>query len=385
MKSLLISGTYFPPQTGGISRMMEQICLALGPDRVVCLTGVRENAQDLRRLGRIKVYRRPLAFAQNKIIQGATLAFTFLEIILRYRPRVLQLASCQEGHLVLFLRRWFDVPFVIYAHGNEVLEAMHSKWEKPRLALKQASFVLANSKYTANLVQAMGVRPEAIKVIPLGCDIEKFQPLALDAKLRERLVGDRTAGPIVLTVGNLVERKGHDMIIRALPAISKEVPGVTYVIVGDGPYRKNLERLASSLGVGNHIVFAGRVTDEDLPKFYALSDVFAMPSRMRPGSNDVEGFGIVFLEASASGKPVVAGRSGGMEDAVLHGITGLLVDPADEEDIARTLVDLLTDDELRARLGKQGRDRVQKEYTWDIVGACVQAILAQAASERPRR
>lgn len=365
--------------------MMEEICLALGPDRVACLTGVRASPENPRRLGRIRVYRRPWAFAENRIMQAATLTFSFLEILLRDRPRVLQLCSCQEGYLGLLLQRWLDLPFVIYAHGNEILDAMHSDWEKPRLALKRASFVLANSRFTANLVEATGVRPETIKVIPLGCDTEKFRPLEPDPRLRERVLGNRADGPVILSVGNLVERKGHDMVVRALPAISKEVPGVTYVIVGSGPYRKNLEELASSLRVGNQIVFAGRVPDEDLPKFYALSDVFAMPSRARPDSNDVEGFGIVFLEAGASGKPVIAGRSGGIEDAVLHGITGLLVDPSSEEDVAQALIRLFKNDELRVKLGNQGRDRVQKEYTWSIVSECVQAILEQVAGEQSRR
>jgi len=385
MKSLLISGTYFPPQTGGMSRMMEEICLALGPDRVVCLTGVRADREDSRRLGGVRVYRRPWVFRANRMLQAAAVALSFAEILLRHHPNVLQLCSCQEGYLGLFFQRWLGLPYVIYAHGNEVLDAIHSDWGKPRLALKRARCVLANSRFTASLVESAGVRPEAIKIIPLGCDTETFRPFEPDPRFRESVLGARVDGPVILTVGNLVERKGHDLVMRALPTILKKVPGVTYVIVGDGPYRRTLEDLASSLRVAPQVVFAGRVPDDDLPKFYGLSDIFAMPSRARLDAYDVEGFGIVYLEAGASGKPIVAGRSGGVEEAVLDGITGLLVDPSSEEDLARALIRLLTDDELRLKLGHQGRDRVQREYTWSIVGARVQAALEEAAEKGSRR
>jgi phosphatidylinositol alpha-1,6-mannosyltransferase len=269
---------------------------------------------------------------------------------------------------------------VIYAHGNEILEAIDSEWEKPRLALQGANCVLANSRFTAQLVERAGVRPEAIKVIPLGCNTEKYRPREPNPQLRERILGHRLDDFIILSVGKLTERKGQDMVIRALPAVRKALPGVTYVIVGDGPFKQDLEGLASSLNVRDHIFFAGKVSDGELPDFYALCDVFTMPSRARLDFHDVEGFGLVFLEAGASGKPVVAGRSGGVEDAVVHGTTGLLVNPSNVEELTAALISLLTNPELRTKLGIQGRERVQREFTWDIVGAHVQEILAQVAA-----
>lgn len=361
--------------------MMEEICLALGPGNVSCLTGVREGQRSSERLEAIHVYRRPSVFGKNRFMRALTLAYSCLEIALRDRPRVVQLSTCDEGYLGLWLQRWLKLPFVVYAHGNEILEAIDSDWEKPRLALRQAGCVLANSSFTAGLLEVAGVRPEAIKIIPLGCDINKFRPRVPNIQLRRRVLGNRAGGPVILTVGNLVERKGHDMVIWALPAVSELVPDVTYLIVGNGPFKNQLDELASELGVRDRVIFAGRVSDDELPEFYALSDVFVMPSRARLGSNDVEGFGIVFLEAAASAKPVVAGRSGGIEDAVVDGLTGLVVDPSDARDIGQALIRLLTNDELRGRLGRQGRDRAQKEYTWSIVGAEVQDILEQVGNK----
>ncbi|HKQ25256.1 MAG TPA: glycosyltransferase family 4 protein [Burkholderiales bacterium] len=382
MKSLLISSTYFPPQTGGISRMMEEISVALGPRRVSCLTGVPETHANSQRLASIRVYRRPGAFTGNRFTSSLNLAWLLCEIAVRDRPRVLQLATCEEGYLGLQLQRWFNLPYVIYAHGNEILAAIDSVWDRPRVALKNAACVLANSSFTAGLLEKAGVAPKAIEIIPLGCDIDKFRPRSPSPQLRQRMLGDRAQGPVILTVGNLVERKGHDMVIRSLPAVCQRVPDASYLIVGDGPFKERLDKLAVELGVRNRVIFAGRVSDDELPDIYAMCDVFAMPSRARLGSYDVEGFGLVFLEAGACVKPVVAGRSGGIEDAVDDGVTGLVVDPADARDIGQALVHLLTNKELGARLGQRGRERVEKKHTWAILGARVQGILERVGNTR---
>jgi phosphatidylinositol alpha-1,6-mannosyltransferase len=199
-------------------------------------------------------------------------------------------------------------------------------------------------------------------------------------QLRRKVLGDRARGQVILTVGNLVERKGHDMVIRSLPAVCQRVPEATYLIVGTGPFKERLDELAAELGVRDRVIFAGRVPDDELPDLYAMCDVFAMPSRTLLASHDVEGFGLVYLEAGACAKPVVAGRSGGIEDAVVDGFTGLVVDPSDVRDIGQALIRLLTDSELRGRLGQQGRDRVEKERTWSILGARVQNILERVGN-----
>ena len=362
--------------------MMEEVCVALGPGRVSCFTGVPETQENSSRLASIRVCRRPRAFTGNQFMRALTLARSFSEIAVRDRPRVVQLATCDDGYLGLQLQRWFKLPFVVYAHGNEVLAAIDSDWDKPRLALKKAACVLANSRFTAGLLQTAGVVPESIAIIPLGFDTERFRPQIPNLQLRRTLLGDRARGPVILTVGNLVERKGHDMVIRSLPAICQQVPDATYLIAGTGPFKERLDELAAQLGVRDRIIFAGNVPDDQLPDLYAMCDVFAMPSRARLASHDVEGFGLVFLEAGACAKPVVAGRSGGIEDAVVDGFTGLIVDPSDTQDIGQALIRLLTDSELRGRLGRQARDRVEKERTWSIAGARVQGILERVGNTR---
>ena len=186
---------------------------------------------------------------------------------------------------------------------------------------------------------------------------------------------------MLLTVGNLVERKGHDTVLKALPAILRSIPDVTYLIIGDGPFRPNLERLAESLGVRGSVVFAGRVEAGILPECLAICDVFVMTSRARLDQFDVEGFGLVYLEANACGKPVIGGRSGGIVDAVEHESTGLLVDPVDEKDVAHAVVRLLKDRDLARKLGEQGMQRVRREFTWQHMVERVRTVLADVSRE----
>jgi phosphatidylinositol alpha-1,6-mannosyltransferase len=185
---------------------------------------------------------------------------------------------------------------------------------------------------------------------------------------------------VILTTGNLVARKGHDMVLRALARLDTEIANVTYLVVGDGPARSDLESLATALGVRDRVVFAGRALDADLPALYALADVFVMASRERRDENDVEGFGIVYLEAAACGKPVIGGRSGGIPEAVVDGVTGLLVDPSDPDDIAKTLASVLADSELAARLGLQGHARVVRDFTWARAADRMHDVLTAAAA-----
>ncbi len=387
MKSLLISSVYFPPQTGGISHFMGGVASALGPDRVCSLTGVPANGRASSGGPGSRIYRRPAAFAQSKPIQAVGWALTITQIMARERPHVVQLATAYEGYLGLWIRRWLRLPFVIYAHGNEILDVINGKsWQKPRLALLRADRVLANSQFTADLVRKAGVVSERIEIVYPGCDVGHFRPLPPRPDLRQKLLGPRDSDRLILTVGNLVARKGHDMVIRALPRLRLAMPDVTYLIVGDGPYRRQLETLARGMGVRDRVIFAGRIPAEDLPAIYALSDVFVMPSRQDVETSDVEGFGLVFLEANACAKPVVGGHSGGVPEAIVDGVTGLLVKPHDPEDIANALRRLLDDGDLANRLGWQGHLRVVRDFDWTRVGGRVQEILTSILRENsPRR
>jgi len=384
IKSLLFSPIYFPPQIGGISKFMEAVAVELGPEEVCCLTGGPLPAGDRLHELSVRVYRRPGACRGPRFVRSAMLGMALLEIILRERPQIVQLAAAHDGHVGLFLRWCLGIPFVVYAHGNEILAAQKAARPKMRLVLRSAARVIAVSQYTARLVEQLGVKSTRIEVIHPGCEVEFFRPLQPSLILRQQLLGITTNEKIIVTVGNLVARKGQDMVIRALPRVLHAFPNTRYLVVGEGPYRPELERLAAEVGVREQVVFTGRIPNELLPEVYALSDVFVMPSREQREASDVEGFGIVFLEASACGKPVVASRSGGIEDAVVEGVTGFLIDPLSPGEIAQALIRILSDADLAANLGKQGRERVVREFSWRRVADQIRRVLAEVVHEQNR-
>ena len=377
-KSLLVSGAYFPPQVGGISHFMQAISSALGSERVCCLTGVPNNNQVNRSVGsgsHPRVYRRPTAFSKGDYLQALAWSTTIGQIMIQERPRAVQFATASESYLGPLLRRWLNLPFVIYAHGNEILAAMRDDWQKPRRALQEADRIFANSHYTARLVEQAGVQSKRIEILNPGCDTNHFRPLQPRLDLRRQLLGSRERDRVVLSVGGLVARKGQDMVIRALPQVLQSIPNTVYLIVGGGPDRERLESLAVAMGVRDRVVFTGYAADSDLPHIYALSDVFIMPSRINVEACDVEGFGLVFLEAGACGKPVIGGRSGGISDAIVEEKTGFLVTPHDPDNIAQVLVRLLSDKELSGRMGEEGRLRVINGFSWEQVSNQVQGAI----------
>jgi phosphatidylinositol alpha-1,6-mannosyltransferase len=219
------------------------------------------------------------------------------------------------------------------------------------------------SDYTrGRFASAFGARA-ALEHLPPGVDTERFAPDEVArAKMRARYrLGDR---PVVVCVSRLVPRKGQDMLIQAMPAIRQRVPGAALVIVGGGPYRSSLHKLAQRFGVGEHVVFTDGVPGEELPAHHAMADVFAMPCRTRGAGLDVEGLGIVYLEASATGVPVVAGRSGGAPETVRDGETGVVVDGWDVGAIAASVGDLLADPVRAKQMGEAGRRWVLERWQW---------------------
>jgi phosphatidylinositol alpha-1,6-mannosyltransferase len=268
------------------------------------------------------------------------------------------------------------------AHGRELLfnplsglaglEAAYDRIR--RWALAQPDVLLPVSQYTARLLRRRGASGAHLHVVPNGTDPDRFRPRRGTA-VRDRLgVGAR---PMLLTVGRLVPRKGVDTVLRALPQLGASVPAVQYVVAGTGPDRGRLKRLALRRGVRDRVHFVGHVADEALPLYYSAADLFVMPVREAPP--DVEGFGLVFLEANACGTAVVGAHSGGVPDAIVDGETGLLVPPSAPRALARALTGLLQDPARRNRLARHGRTRAVRTANWDRVAQSVYALLSNGA------
>ena len=271
------------------------------------------------------------------------------------------------------------VPVSVFAYAMEYpLNASPAKTRRISAALAQAGAVLPISGYTAGLVLPYlgGQAGKMQTILPPCPELAQPTPDAL-AAVRHR-IGARS--PVIATLARLEPRKGADAVIRAMPEILNDHPRCVYAVAGGGADRARLEALATSLGVGDAVVFLGRVSDAEKSAFMASADVFAMPVR-REGQS-VEGFGLTYLEAAWFGVPSLAGRDGGAADAVLDGKTGLLCDGADQADVTRSLLSLLGDAALRKKLGAAARERVKRELTWP---ATIQRYLESfaMAAKRP--
>lgn len=264
---------------------------------------------------------------------------------------------------------------VASTHGHEVGWSM---LPVARTALRRigrdADVVTFISDYTRSRFASAFGPDAALERLSPGVDTDRFQPDSV-ARAEMRARYGLGARPVVVCVSRLVPRKGQDMLIRALPAIRQRVDGAALVIVGGGPHRDALRRLAHDFGVAEHVVFTDGVPSGELPAHHAMADVFAMPCRTRGAGLDVEGLGIVYLEASASGVPVVAGRSGGAPESVLDGETGVVVDGWDVGAIGAAVADLLDDPDRAAAMGAAGRDWVVSEWQWKTKAQRLGALL----------
>ncbi|MEV0625540.1 glycosyltransferase family 4 protein [Nonomuraea wenchangensis] len=276
-------------------------------------------------------------------------------------------AAAPLGLLAPHLRRAGARRVVMLTHGHEASWASAPGF---RAVLRRigahADVVTYLGDYTRRRLEAAIPPGKLVRLAP-GVDVEQFRP-----GLQGAAVPGLAGRPVVVCVSRLVPRKGQDRLIAAWPRVLRAVPDAVLLVVGGGPYRGRLERLA-----GGHpsIRFTGTVPAADLPGYYAAADVFAMPCRTRWNGVDVEGLGIVFLEASATGLPVVAGASGGAPDAVRPGETGLVVDGENPAEIAQAVVELLIDPDKARKMGVNGRDWITREWTWERVAARFHTLL----------
>jgi phosphatidylinositol alpha-1,6-mannosyltransferase len=343
----------FPPQRGGIGTHCHEMASHWrGAAEVTVLAPAGDGRSRLGRLLRLRArVRRVLRERRVDVVYVAHWRASGVAVRLA-DPR---------GRRVT---RWVQA-----VHGSEVLSPLRGRGLRNALLRRlfrwttaRADAFVALGVHQACLLERLGVDRRRVVVSPEGVDPARFQrvdgALLEQVRARHRLEGRR----VLLTVGRLVERKGHDMVIRVLPAIRRAVPDAVYLIVGTGPRERDLRELAASMGVAGSVLFCGAVSERELAAYYHACDVFVMPSREVDG--DVEGFGITFMEAAACARPCVGGRTGGVAEAVADGETGLLVDPHAAGEIAAAAVRLLTDPELARRMGAAGRRRVLAEFRY---------------------
>jgi phosphatidyl-myo-inositol dimannoside synthase len=380
LTTLLLSDI-FPPKTGGSGRWFWEIYRRLPRQSFLMAVGEDPRQNEFDRTHDLRVMRLPLAMRAWGIVsleglRGYARAIRRLRrLIASERIGMIHSSRClPEGVMALALKLCTRVPYACYVHGEDVGTACSSRehrWLADRV-LRHASFLIANSRNTERiLIEEWGVAAERIRLLHPGVDTDRFEPDARNPSLRAELGwADR---PVVLTVGRLQLRKGHDRMIRALSSVREAIPTVLYAIAGDGEERAALEDLVANQGLGAHVQFLGEIDDDRLVRCYQQCDVFVLPNRQVGG--DIEGFGMVLLEAQACGKPVVAGASGGTAETMRIPETGLVV-PCDGPDaLADVVCDLLTDPDRRARMGAAAREWVVERFDWESLSRQAQAMF----------
>jgi phosphatidylinositol alpha-1,6-mannosyltransferase len=375
----LIITSIFPPLNGGSAVVYDNLCRFAPKDSMYVLTCWRNYAtgktidswKSVDESCNYPVYRieliRPLSNHCSSRLQSIlSLLHTDIPLKIKILYKTYQIIKAQKINLIcigelnsgswlgLTCRLLFGCKTINYIHGEEITSTttylLYGRFRQ--FYLKKANAIVAVSQFTRNaLIKQMQIDEKKIRVIENGVDIEKFFPGPKNVAILERYKLNNKK--ILLTVGRLVERKGIDKTLYALPEIIKSIPNIHYVIVGIGEFRPQLDKIVAELQLQNHVTFTNRVPEEDLVKYYQTCDLFIMPNR-ELADHDTEGFGLVFLEANACKKAVIGGRAGGAVEAVQHNKTGLLVDGNYPEEIAKAVIELITDDKRRQSMEKKG-------------------------------
>ncbi|MGE2736921.1 glycosyltransferase family 4 protein [Mycolicibacterium vaccae] len=363
---LLVTNDY-PPRTGGIQNYLEALVgelVASGEHNLTVYAPKWKGAPEYDAAAAASGYE-IVRHRTTLMLPEPAVALRMRQLIQTRRIDTVWFGAAAPLALLSPLARAAGARRVIAStHGHEVGWSM---LPVARNALRRigndTDVVTYISAYTRRRFASAFGPHAALEHVPPGVDAQRFVPDEVArARLRARYgLGQR---PVVVCVSRLVPRKGQDMLIRAFPAIRQRIPDAALVIVGGGPHRDSLHRLAHSFGVTEDVVFTDGIPADELPAHHAMADVFAMPCRTRGGGLDVEGLGIVYLEASSSGVPVVAGRSGGAPETVLDGKTGTVVDGWDVGAIAAAVGDLLAEPRRAAAMGAAGRQWVLDNWQW---------------------
>jgi phosphatidyl-myo-inositol dimannoside synthase len=366
MKSVLLVTLEYPPQIGGIAEYLRNLVDRMPPDRVNVLAPAHPDAHDMDVALQVPIYRHRLEtpFLRPRWLPAALWTDRLCR---KEKPDALLVSHLLPvGQIARWQKRKRGIPYIVIVHGMDVALASSAsprKRDAARDVLRDAALVVANSRYTATYVEAFGVPRDRIMLVHPAPSFPLSTTVAPEEAVRMRRECRVEEGFVLLSVGRLVERKGYDDAIRAVAALKRKGTLAQYLIVGNGPDRERLADLAHELAVDDRVIFRGTVAREDLPAMYAAADALIAPSRSIGA--DVEGFGTVYLEANLFRKPVIGTRAGGITDAVVDGVTGLLTEPGDVPALVAAIERLRTDRAFAAKLGDAGYERVINEFNWD--------------------
>ncbi|MEW6415628.1 MAG: glycosyltransferase family 4 protein [Pseudomonadota bacterium] len=378
MNRLLVLTELFLPTKGGTAVWAAEVYKRLGGKDIHIVTADVPGAAEVDAVHPNTVHRLHLRrvpwLRPESLAMYLRFFFVSLGLALTHRfDAIHAFRALPEGLVAWLVARLTFRPVVIYAHGEELTTwGRGGKYKAMRFALRHADRVIANSEHTRDTLFGMGIDPHRISIIYPGVDVTVFRPGLDTTGLRESL-GIHPEEKLVFSVGRLSRRKGFDQMIRAVAQLRAEGIALRYVIAGIGEDADYLDGLIAEHNAQGIVHRIGAVSDADLPRWLNACDVFAMPNREIDGDN--EGFGMVFIEAAACGKPSLAGDAGGTGSAVLHNETGLRVDGAAVDAVARALGKLLSDAVAAMAMGQRGWARTQRDFAWERVAEKTRALI----------
>ncbi|MCP5303469.1 MAG: glycosyltransferase family 4 protein [Pseudomonadales bacterium] len=379
---LLLLSTEFPPGPGGIGTHAHQLALnlhRLGWEIVVM------TSQDYTTAAEIAAFNQAQPFEVIHLTSAAGAVRRLWErrqLISRkineWQPDVIIGSGSRQAWMAALLAKFHRKACVVIGHGTEF--GFNNYWKKriTQWAFEAATAVICVSQYTANYMYGVGIHARRVIVIPNGADISRFKQLSSEVLTDFRQEKQLPDGFLLLTVGNVTERKGQDVVIRALPHILKQVPDTHYLIAGLPTKRDEFLAIARELGVESHVHFLGRVVADDLLKYLNVCDIFVMTSK-HTAEGDFEGYGIAVVEAALCGKPAVVADNSGLAEAIIPHETGLLAKQNDPVSTAEAIITLLNDATKRRVMGEAAYSYASTEQTWEHRVAEYHRLLTELA------
>ena len=379
MKGLLLNEA-FPPDIGGVEEFLQSLCL-FSKHKIDVLTEDTPESVNFDLNVSYNIYRKRvkphIGFVQY-LLAGISLCH-------RNRYDFIFVGSFSSVlYVAAWLKKLFGIPLVLLYHGFDLERQLQANSTKAIKALQYCDLLITNSHYNFRRYSNLFPSATQTKILNPGVDTEYFKPnnnLKVDLDWLKLPFKNKQ---VILSIGRLVKKKNHDMVLRSLKKVTKQFPEIIYLIVGNGPEHNNLQKLTDRFSLRENVSFFGSMQGSALVDFYNICDIFILPSKERKmdnqGNIDAETFGIVFMEANACGKPVIGGNSGGIPDAIVNGVTGYLVNPSDENELAEKIIELLSNKEKARRMGEAGRKRTVEEFDWTVVAKKFDRYLGQILS-----
>jgi len=396
--SALLVTSKFPPSKGGVQSYLYNTVMNFRKIRVN-LFCAKTNEPGFEKIDRV------LSKAGHTVNRSALLSgdlgffktITHPLIITKFLRSLLHSVKKNDVGIIIFghvnffflaaiflIKGLRNIPCALVFHGEDIPTVDQKSNSLTRYMFRQPTFVLCNSKFTQNrLLRFVNKRMGTILAYP-GVEDRFFDTRDISLSLSTLEDIDIHSKDVIYSVGRLDKRKGHDTVIKAMPEIVSECPDVIYLIGGCGIYKDDLEKMVDRFGLRQFVKFIGLVPEDQIVAFHQAGDVFVMPNRTLE-DGDTEGFGIVFLEASACGKPVIGGRAGGAVEAISENITGYLIDPHDVKELVDRVVYLLTHKDQSAQMGEKARDRAWKEFRWPYLAGNLENRIIEALYDHKRK